>query len=126
MTNRVQALIVLLAANALGLIVAAVLFDRMDLDALSFVVVVAIFSVALALTIPLVRKVVETKAPALAGGLTVMATFLSLLVTELISDGLEIEGIGTWFGATLVVWAFTMLAGYALPKIFLEKRTTGL
>jgi hypothetical protein len=125
MANRIQAVLLLLAANALGLIVAAVLFERMDLDVLSFVVVVAIFSVVLALTIPLTRKVVEAKAPALAGGLAVIATFISLLVTELVSDGLEIEGIGTWFGATLVVWAFTMLGGYALRKVFLEKRTTG-
>jgi hypothetical protein len=125
MKNRFQALLLLLAANSLGLIVAALIFERMDLDVLSFVVVVVIFSVVLALTLPLIRKVVDSKAPALAGGLTVIATFISLLVTELVSDGLEIEGIGTWFGATLVVWAFTMLAGFALPKVFLEKRTSG-
>ena len=44
----------------------------------------------------------------------------SLVLTALISDGLTIDGIGTWILATVIVWLTTMIAGVVLPRLFLD------
>ena len=33
-----------------------------------------------------------------------IATWVTLLVTDLVSDGIQIEGIGTWVFSTVIVW----------------------
>jgi putative membrane protein len=124
MKDRLLGLVLLLAANAAGLVVAALVFERMSLDLLSFLFVVVLFTVVLAVARPVIARLAEAKAPVLTGGLAVLATWASLVVTDLLSDGLDIEGVGTWIGATVVVWLFTVVAGVVLPKVFLEQRTT--
>ena len=49
-----------------------------------------------------------------------IATFLSLVITVLVSDGLNIEGAFTWVIATVLVWLLTMVAGVLLAKLLLK------
>ncbi len=109
-----------IAGNAIGLVVAAWLLDDMSLDAAGFIVAVLIFTVAEVVLQPLIRKIAVKNAEALQGGTALVTTFLALLITELVADGLEIEGAVTWLLATLIVWLITMLAGVILVKIFLK------
>lgn len=62
-------------------------------------------------------SLVRTYAIALAGLASLLATFVALLVTDLVSDGLDIEGIGTWIGATLIVWLATMLVSFVFGMV---------
>ena len=55
------------------------------------------------------------------GGVALISTFVALLVTDLVSDGLSISGIGTWIGATVVVWLASLLAVFILPYLGLKK-----
>jgi putative membrane protein len=48
-------------------------------------------------------------------------TFLGLLLTSLISDGLRIEGASTWVLATVIVWVASLLATLALPLLFAKR-----
>lgn len=50
-----------------------------------------------------------------------MTTFVGLLVTTLISDGLQINGATTWLLATLVVWLAALLADLILPVLLVKK-----
>jgi uncharacterized membrane protein YvlD (DUF360 family) len=109
-----------LAGNAIGLLLAALLLDDMSLDGAAFLVAVVIFTVLTAVVEPLVSKVAEKQVPALQGGSALVATFLSLLLTALISDGLRIDGTVTWVIATVLVWLFTMIAGVVLAKFLLK------
>ena len=59
--------------------------------------------------------------PALRGSVALIATFVGLLVTDLVSDGLNIVGASTWILATIIVWLGGLLAGIILPMIFLKK-----
>jgi uncharacterized membrane protein YvlD (DUF360 family) len=120
--SKLIRLVLLLAANALGLLIASIVFEGVDVDFTSFLVVVVVFTVVLAVAAPLVRNLTEDKAPALTGGVAIITTLLSLIVTNLLLSGLSIDGIGTWFGATVVVWVCAALAAVVLPKVFLEKR----
>jgi len=50
-----------------------------------------------------------------------VTTFVGLLVTTLISDGLQINGATTWLLATLVVWLAALLADLILPVLLVKK-----
>lgn len=109
-----------LAGNALGIWLAALLLDGVSVSGAAFLIAVVIFTVLQVIIQPLVRKVAMKNAEALQGGSALIATFVSLVLTVLISDGLSIDGIGDWILATVIVWLATMLAGILLPKFFLD------
>jgi putative membrane protein len=118
--------LVALAANAVGLIVAAAVLDGMRLDATGFVVAVVIFTVVFALMQPFLAMQFRANAPTMLGGVALIATFVALVITDLVSDGFTIDGVGTWLAATVIVWAASVLAAFILPllglKRFLEER----
>jgi|SoiMethySBSTD1v2_1073268.scaffolds.fasta_scaffold1551420_2 hypothetical protein len=111
-----------LIGDAVGLIVAAVLLDHMTLDAASFWLALVIFTVAFFVLQPLAVKITLQHSSALAGGSALVATLASLIITDLLADGLSISGFGTWVLATVIVWGASLLAGVVLP-LFLFKKT---
>jgi putative membrane protein len=119
-------MIVALLANAVGLLVAGLVLDGMELDATGFVVAVVIFTVVFALLQPFLAAQLRRSAPAALGGVALIATLVSLVITDLVSDGFSISGVGTWLAATMIVWAASILAAFILPllglKRFLEAR----
>ena len=114
---------ILLVANAVGLIVASLLFSGFDIDVTSFIFAVLIFTIVLALLTPFLASVMRRNASSASalGGVSLIATFLALLLTDIFSDGLSISGIGTWIGATVVVWGASLLAVFILPYLGLKK-----
>jgi uncharacterized membrane protein YvlD (DUF360 family) len=50
-----------------------------------------------------------------------IATLVSLIVTDLVSDGLSISGVGTWIAATVIVWLGSLVAAFILPFLGLKK-----
>ena len=60
------------------------------------------------------------------GGVGLVTTFISLLITSLLPGGLSIDGFGTWALGTFIVWIVTALATWLLPGIMLrEKKPEG-
>jgi len=110
-----------LLGNALGLWVASLILDDMSVSGTAFVIAVLIFTVLTAVIQPLVTKMAMQNAPALQGSSALVTTFLALLITELISDGLQISGLSTWIFATVIVWFFTMIAAWLLPMFLLKE-----
>lgn len=114
---------ILLVANAVGLIVAAVVLDGVHLNATGFVVAVVIFTVALALMTPFLASVLRrnrSSASAL-GGVALIATLAALIITDVVSDGLSIDGVGDWIAATVIVWLGSLVAAFILPFLGLRK-----
>ena len=93
-----------LVANAIGLIVAAVVLDDMTLDARAFIVEVALFTVVVFVIRPLIVQTGLQHAPAITGNSALLATLVRLVVTSWVSDGLQIRGGVTWVLATIIVW----------------------
>jgi uncharacterized membrane protein YvlD (DUF360 family) len=113
---------VMLLANAVGLLVAAWILDDMDVDATSFIIAVVIFTVVLALMTPfLASQLRRSGSSAALGGVALIATLVSLIITDLISDGFTISGLGTWVLAAVIVWAASLLAAFILPFLGLKK-----
>lgn len=115
-----------LVANAIGLIVAAALLDGMELDAGGFLLAVLVFTVVFALAQPFLAMQFRASAPAMLGGVALISSLAALIITDLVSDGFEITGIGTWIAAAVIVWVVSLLAAFVLPflglKRFIEER----
>ena len=115
MTALLKSVAISAAANAAALAVAAWLFDRFNIRFGWFVVAVVLFT---ALSVVLRGVVVSTvnrfaRGYTIAGGLVL--TWLGLVLTDLVvpASGFAIEGVGTWIGVTLIVWA----AGIAFGEV---------
>jgi hypothetical protein len=115
--------IVALAANAVGLIVAAAVLDDMELDVGGFILALVIFTIAFALLQPFLVVQLRGAGSAALGGVALLAT---LIITDLLSDGFTIDGGVTWLLAAVIVWAAAVIATFILPflglKRFLEER----
>ena len=115
--------VIVLIGNAVGLIVASLLFDGFDIGVTGFIFSLVVFTVAVALFTPFLTNAMQRgrSSSAAVGGVALISTFLALVVTDLFTDGLNINGIGTWVGATVVVWLASLLAVFILPFLGLKK-----
>ena len=113
--------LIAVAANAVGLIVAALVLDDVQLDAVSFVVAVVIFTIVFALLQPFLAVQFRRMGSGVIGATALIATLVSLIVTDLVSDGLSISGVTTWILAALIVWLAALVATLLLPFLGLKK-----
>lgn len=113
--------VVLLLANAVGLIVASLVLDGFRLNASGFIIAVVIFTVVLALMLPFLANMLRRGGSSALGGVSLIATLVSLVITDLISDGFKISGVGTWIAAAVIVWAAALVAGFILPFLGLKR-----
>jgi uncharacterized membrane protein YvlD (DUF360 family) len=114
-------IVVAVAANAVGLLVAAAVLDGMHVNGSSFIVAVVIFTVVFAFMQPFLVSQLRRRASAALGGVALIATLISLIVTDLVSDGFTIDGVGTWIAAMVIVWIASLLAAFILPYLGLKK-----
>lgn len=110
-----------LVASAIGLIVAAWLLPGVTLSASGFLIAVAVFTVAKIILGPFVLKMSLRYIRAISGGIALVTTFVGLLVTTWLTNGLTITGASTWVLATLVVWLFSVIAILVLPLVVFKK-----
>lgn len=100
-----------LAGNAIGLILAAIILPddqfSIELFSISFFWAVLIFAVLSAFFTWMVLKFLLRNAGSIVALTGLISTFLALLITSLISDGLTINGWG-WIWGTLIVWVCGM------------------
>ena len=113
--------LIALIGNAVGLLVAAALLEDMHVSAGSFFVAVIIFTIVAALLGPFLAVQMRLLGPSALGGVSLVATFVSLVVTDLVSDGFSISGAVTWIEATVIVWLVSLLAVFVLPFLGLRK-----
>jgi uncharacterized membrane protein YvlD (DUF360 family) len=110
-----------LGANALALWIADLILDDMSIEWSAYLIAVLIFTLVEVLAEPLLTRMALNSVPALRGSVALVATFIGLVVTTLITDGMEIDGVSTWILATIIVWLGGLLAGLILPLIFVKR-----
>jgi putative membrane protein len=122
MRSRLIRIGLTLLGNALGLWITSVLLsDDMSVSGAAFVLAVVIFTVFLLVLEPIVSRLAEKYVDVLAGGSALISTALALLLTAWISDGLSIDGFGTWLLATIIVWLVTAIVGVVLARLFIRQ-----
>ena len=70
---------------------------------------------------PPITKIAIKNVNALVGSVALITTFIGLVITDIISDGLSIDRAWTWVLATMMVWLAAMLAGIILAALILKK-----
>jgi uncharacterized membrane protein YvlD (DUF360 family) len=113
--------LVAVAANAVGLIVASLVLDGFDIDVTSFIVAVIIFTIVFAILTPFLAVQLRRLGNGAIGATALIATLVSLIITDLISDGFTISGVGTWIAAAVIVWLAALVAAFVLPFLGLKK-----
>jgi len=121
MVRAFFSVLVHLIANALGLILAAWILDDMTLNASGFVVALLIFTGIEIVIQPLIIQMSMRHARALAGSSALLASFVALVITAWVSDGLQISGGATWLLATVIIWAASLLLGILLPLVVFKR-----
>lgn len=123
MIRLVVRTVIVLAGNAVGLIVASLVLDGFSIDVTGFIVSLVIFTIAVALMTPFLASTMRRNqsTSAALGGVALISTFVALLITDLLSDGLSISGIGTWIAGTVIVWLGSLVAVFVLPYLGLKK-----
>jgi hypothetical protein len=122
MLRLIASTVLELLANAIGLLVAYFLLrPAFMIDAVGFIIVVAIFTVARFILAPLIFKLSMRYARMLTGGISLVTIFVSLLITTLLTSHLVITGFSTWVLATLIVWIFGVAAMLLLPLVIFKK-----
>ena len=115
-------LVIWFLAAFIGIIAADVILSGFSVSGwTSYVVVAAIYAVIQSLIAPLMNQNTERNAKMFMGGVGIFSTLIALIVTNLISGALTINGIGTWIAAAIIVWLFGALAAWILP-FFIVKR----
>lgn len=120
---RLIASIVLeLLANAVGLLAASwLLRPAFSIDAIGFIIVVAIFTAARFILAPLITQLSMRYARVLVGGVSLVTILIAFLVTTFLTSHLTISGLSTWVLAALIVWLFGVIAMVLLPMFVFKK-----
>ncbi|BBX25006.1 phage holin family protein [Mycolicibacterium alvei] len=113
---------IFLGSSAIGLLVAAWLIPGVSVSVWGFITAVVIFAVAQALLSPFFLKMASRYASAFLGGIGLVSTLVALVLASVLTHGLSIRGIGSWIGATVVVWLVTAVATVVLPALLLKKK----
>ena len=113
--------LIAVAANAVGLIVAAIVLDGFEINVTSFVVAVVIFTIVFAVLQPFLAVQLRRLGSGAIGATALIATLVSLIVTDLVSDGFSISGLWTWIVAPVIVWLVALVAAFVLPVLGLKK-----
>jgi uncharacterized membrane protein YvlD (DUF360 family) len=115
-------LVVWFLAAFIGIIAADAILSGFSVSGwTSYVVVAVIFAIIQALIAPLMNQYTERNAKMFMGGVGIFSTLIALIITNLISGALSINGIGTWIAAALIVWLFGAVAAWILPFFLVRK-----
>jgi uncharacterized membrane protein YvlD (DUF360 family) len=89
-----------LAASAIGLLVCAVLLDDFEISVEAFPFAVLLFGIVE----PIVVFALVRWMHAAVGLLALIANGLTLWLTDILSTGINVRGVGTFVLATIVIW----------------------
>ncbi len=117
----VLSVVVQLIANAIALVIAAAVLADMSLSANGFLVAVGIYTLISIVVAPMLREAARRRSPALLGSTALIVSLLALIGTSLVSDGLQIHGLGTWILAAVVVWFGGLVASFLLPFVIFKR-----
>jgi hypothetical protein len=104
----------LLAAWAVGLLVAASTVPRVSLSIPGFIAAVAVFAVTQATLSLSFLKLPHRYTSLLLGGTGLALTIVALILTSALTRGLTIDGTASWLATTVVVWLVTTIGAVAL------------
>ena len=102
----------------IGLFVADILLPGLSINGgWSYLTVAIAFAVIQAILSPLIGQMVSRGAPMFEGGVGIISAAIALFITNLLANGLSVDGITTWIAAAVLIWLFGAIAAFILPFI---------
>ena len=113
-----------LGANAVALILCDIIFPGFSLSyPMGFIWAVVIFGVLSLIFTWISVKFLLRHAGSLIALSGLLATFLALFTTAVITTGLNIDGLSTWLLSTLLIWVISMFI-WVIPGPWRQFRKT--
>ena len=95
--------------------------DGVSVDPIGLPIAALIYAVIMLIAEPALERLLA-EGSGWATRLTgLAATFVALLLTTLISDALEIDGLVAWILATLIVWVVALAADWIVGRLLFER-----
>ena len=110
-----------LVSSAIAFLVTSSLIDGFDLSLSGFFIAVAIFTAGQAVLGPFVFNMARKYASAVLGGIGLVSTLLSLIITSIVGSSLSITGVSAWISSTVLIWLITALGTWCLGFIVITK-----
>lgn len=117
MKHIVSRAVLLLAAWAIGLLVAAHVVPGVSLSVSGFIVAVAVFSAGQVVVSLVCLRLPHGYASLLLGGTGLALTVFALILATAETHGFTIRGMASWVATTLVVWLVTTIGAISLPEL---------
>src|SRR5262245_58341150 len=117
--------LILLGTCAVALWVCSLILDDMSVTWVGILTASLVFAVAMSLLTPLVGSLVRQYAEGANAFVGLIVVFLSLVVTNLVSDELDIDGAITWVLATVIVWVAVVVVRLLLGAVFKDRLARG-
>jgi hypothetical protein len=112
-----------LVGIAAGIILSAALLSGFSAGGGAIIAATIVFWIVhLIVDFVALRVLVRGPSMALAGLLALASTVISLVVVNLLVSGLHISGVGTYLGATLIIWITTTVSVLAGGRRIRERR----
>jgi len=106
-----------------GIILSVAILSGFSADATAIVTATIVFWVVhLVVNFLALRVLVRQPSVALAGLLALASTIVSLIIVNIAVSGIEISGVSTYLGATLIIWITTALADFVGGRMIRERR----
>ena len=125
MTHMFQSAAGYFLAAFIGIFAADMLLPGFHVDGgWAYIVVPLIFGLIMALLSPIVAKTLQKNAPILMGGVSLVASLVTLAIVNLLFKGISIDDFGSWIGGAAIIWLFGALAAFILPMLL--KKTSNV
>ncbi len=121
MIRLLAGLVVRVVTAFVALLLAAALLEYFNIETIGYPIVVAIFVLVSLVARPALETVIDENLQWAASFVGLVAAFVSLLLTDLISDDLEIDGVRTLILASLIVWVGGIVADLLIGRWLLRK-----
>lgn len=106
---------VLMAAWAIGLLLAAWVVPGVSVSVGAFILAVALFSAAQAMLSVWILKLPHRYAPLALGGTGLALTVAAMWLSAVFTHGMDLRGVESWVAATTVVWLVTTIGAILWP-----------
>ena len=108
MPRFVMSWILGLGTTAIALVICWIFLSGFHINLSGFIVALIIFAILSAVFTGIVTRSLRKHANSIIALSGLISTFLALLITDLLSSGLQIDGVSTWILATVIIWLISM------------------
>jgi hypothetical protein len=113
-----------LVGIAAALLICSAVFSKFSIDATALLEATLLFWIVhIVVQFMALRVLIRQPSVALAGLLALASTIIALIIVNAVIEGLTIHGLGTYVGATVIIWLATAAADTFARRTIRDQRS---